>query len=337
MRVDTETGLTGPELEADDSVSARKPRRAGRSACFLVFVLAVAGALAGWLGNLWIAFDVFAQFSLHFWLIAGAFALGFLMPGARVLTAITVLIIGLLVIGALPHYQGASEAIGDVKAPAGHRIVRLMSFNSWLQNRNIEALAQEIERNDPDILLMIEFGPDQRSLKDRLRGRYAYQDDCLHLEHCNMAVFSKFPIADFESHGAWEGPPMVRATFGEELGGLNFIGIHSGRFPYLRAQLTQLGELGDLVRKLSGPRIVAGDFNATPSSRMLSVFQARSVMRRIDEFLPTWPARWQLPQLAIDHIFVSEEVKSLEVARIGGNAGSDHFPLVARVAVPVSP
>src|SRR5262245_51351017 len=61
LTVETETGRSGPDLEADESVSQKKRRRAGRSTCFIVFVLAVAGALAGWLGNLWIAFDVFSQ------------------------------------------------------------------------------------------------------------------------------------------------------------------------------------------------------------------------------------------------------------------------------------
>lgn len=336
MTVETETGPDGPELEADGTASPRKPRRFGRSACFIVAVLGLAGALAGWLGNLWIAFDAFAQFSLHFWLIAGAFGVGFLMPFGRVLTAVTILVAGILVIGALPHME-AAQPQDEIEAPAGHKVIRLMSFNTWLENANVEALAQEIERNDPDILLMFEYGPEKRALKERLRGRYSYQDDCVHLEHCYMAVFSKFPIADFESHATWEGPPMVRATFGGDLGGLTVIGTHTIRFPYLRAQLTQLGELGDLVRKLTGPRIVAGDFNATPTSRMLSIFEGRSLLRRLDSFLPTWPARFQLPQLAIDHIFASADVKSLEKVRIGANAGSDHFPLVVRVAVPVTP
>jgi endonuclease/exonuclease/phosphatase (EEP) superfamily protein YafD len=334
--VETEAGETEPELETDDSVSSKRSRRKGRSTCFTVFVLALAGVLAGWLGNLWIAFDVFAQFALHFWLIAGAFAFGFLMPFGRVLTAIVLLVAGLLVIASLPHL-GNAKPLADIQAPAGYRIIRLMSFNSWLPNRNIDALTREIECDDPDILLMFEFGPEQKPLKERLRSRYGFQDDCVHLEDCNIAVFSKFPIADFESHGAWAGPPMIRATFGKELGELTLIGTHTIRFPNLRAQLTQLGELGDMVRKLSGPRIVAGDFNATPTSRMLSVFEGRSVLRRLDGFLPTWPARWQLPQLAIDHIFVSDEVKDLEKVRIGGNAGSDHFPLIVRVAVPVAP
>jgi endonuclease/exonuclease/phosphatase (EEP) superfamily protein YafD len=336
LKVETETGRSGSELETDDSVSPTRPQRQGRSACFIVLVLALAGAVAGWLANLWIAFDVFAQFSLHFWLVAGAFAVGFLMPFARVLAGIVIVAVGLLVIGSLSHL-GTAKPLEDIQAPAGHRIIRLMSFNSWLNNRDIEALAQEIEHDDPDILLMFEFGPEKQALKQRLRDRYSFQDDCVHLDNCSIAVFSKFPLVDFESHGSWEGPPMIRATFGRELGDLSVIGTHTTRFPNLRAQLTQLGELGDMVRKLSGPRIVAGDFNATPTSRMLSVFQGRSQLRRLDEFLPTWPARWQLPQLAIDHIFASEDVKSIEKVRIGGNAGSDHYPLVVRIAVPVAP
>lgn len=337
MTVETETGPTGPEFETDESASPPKPRRRhGRFACFIGLVLGLAGVAAGWLGNLWIAFDVFAQFSVHFWLIAAAFALGFIMPFGRVLTAITVLVAGVLVIGAIPHLSAASYPAPDITAPSGHRILRVMSFNTWMGNGDVEALAREIERNDPDILLMFEYGPEKRALGDRLAQHYRFHDDCVHLEHCYMAVFSKFPIADFESHAAWEGPPMVRATFGSELGGLTVIGTHTIRFPYLRAQLTQLSKLGGLVRRLQGPRIVVGDFNATPSSRLLGIFEQLSGLRRLDGWLPTWPARLGLPQLAIDHVFASPEVKSVENVQIGASAGSDHYPLVVRVAIPAS-
>jgi endonuclease/exonuclease/phosphatase (EEP) superfamily protein YafD len=338
LTVDTETGPTGPELETDESASPAKPRRRpGRFACLLGLIVGLAGVAAGWLGNLWIAFDVFAQFSVHFWLIAAAFGLGFIMPFGRVLTAISALIIGLLVIAAIPHRTAASYPAPEIAAPAGHRILRIMSFNSWIKNGNVEALAREIERNDPDILLMFEYGPEKRALADRLRQRYRFQDNCVHLDHCYMAVFAKFPIADFESHAQWEGPPMVRATFGGELGSLTVIGTHTIHFPDLKVQLTQLTKLGGLVRKLQGPRIVVGDFNATPSSRVLTIFEQVAGLRRLDGWLPTWPARFGLPQLAIDHIFASPEVKSLEDVRIGHNAGSDHYPLVVRVAVPIAP
>lgn len=335
MTVETEAGPHEPELEADESAPSPKPRRRrGRFTCFICLLIGIAGVLAGWFGKLWIAFDVFAQFANHFWLIAIAFALGFVMPRARVLTALAIIIIGMLVIGIIPQRTAATYPAPGIQAPAGTRIVRIMSFNTWMGNSRVEAIAAEVERNDPDILVLLEFGPEKRALLDRLRSKYQHQEDCVHLEDCYMAVFSKYPIADSESHAVWEGPPMMRVTFGNELSGLTIIGTHTIRFPYLRAQLTQLGHLGDLVRRLSGPRIVMGDFNATPSSRLLTTFEERSGLRRLDGWLPTWPARLQIPQLAINHIFASEEVKSVEQVRIGRNAGSDHFPIVVRVAIP---
>ena len=338
MTLETETGPIEPDLETGDSASSPKPRRRrGRFACFVGLLLGLAGILGGWLGNLWVAFDVFGQFSTQFWLIAIAFAVGFVMPFARVLSALTILLAGLLVIGIMPHMKAATYPAAGVTAPAGTRLVRVMSFNTHMGNSNVEALAAEIERNDPDILVLLEYGPEKRALAERLRAKYRFQDDCVHLEDCYMAIFSKYQIADFESHAEWLGPPMIRATFGSELSGLTVIGAHTIRFPYLRAQLTQLGQLGDLVRRLPGPRIVMGDFNATPSSRMLTSFEQRSGLRRLDGWLPSWPARLQIPQLAIDHIFASEEVKSVEPVRIGGNAGSDHYPLVVRVAISTAP
>lgn len=342
MTLETETGRVAPELEMEeeDESSPEPPpkrRRHGRFTCFVAIVLGLAGVAGGWLGNLWIAFDVFSQFSYQFWLVALAFAIAIFMPFARVLTGIAILVIGLLVIGVMPHLTAASYPAPEVKAPADHRILRVMSFNTWLENADVEAIAAEVLRNDPDILVLQEFGAEKRALLDRLKAQLPYQDDCRHLDHCFMAVLSKFPITDFESHAEWVGPPMVRATFGKELGGLTVIGTHTIRFPYMRAQLTQLSALADIIRKLEGPRIVLGDFNATPSSRLLGTFEQRSNLRRLDGWLPTWPANFQIPQLAIDHIFASQEVKSVEKVRIGNGAGSDHYPLVVRVAVPVTP
>jgi endonuclease/exonuclease/phosphatase family metal-dependent hydrolase len=53
-------------------------------------------------------------------------------------------------------------------------------------------------------------------------------------------------------------------------------------------------------------------------------------------YLPSWPSRLGLPQIAIDHIFVSAGLEPLEAAVIGEPAGSDHYPVSARIAVPVS-
>jgi endonuclease/exonuclease/phosphatase family metal-dependent hydrolase len=47
--------------------------------------------------------------------------------------------------------------------------------------------------------------------------------------------------------------------------------------------------------------------------------------------IPTWPMRpLPLPQLGIDHIFASPELRITDV-RAGNAAGSDHLPVLATI------
>ena len=66
-------------------------------------------------------------------------------------------------------------------------------------------------------------------------------------------------------------------------------GVHSTRFPHQRSQLIQFIELAKYVDKSPGERIVMGDFNATPYSRLLQTFQRNSGLNRLTN-LPTWSA-----------------------------------------------
>jgi len=52
--------------------------------------------------------------------------------------------------------------------------------------------------------------------------------------------------------------------------------------------------------------------------------------------LPSWPALIQMPQMAIDHIFVSPDIRATQSEKIGNAAGSDHYPISIRLAVPLN-
>jgi endonuclease/exonuclease/phosphatase (EEP) superfamily protein YafD len=85
------------------------------------------------------------------------------------------------------------------------------------------------------------------------------------------------------------------------------------------------------VDRSPGEHIVMGDFNATPYSRQLQTFQRNSGLSRLT-YLPTWSSKLvQLPQIDIDHIFVSASIEPLGRAFIGGSAGSDHYPVIATI------
>jgi endonuclease/exonuclease/phosphatase (EEP) superfamily protein YafD len=127
---------------------------------------------------------------------------------------------------------------------------------------------------------------------------------------------------------------MVQVTYGPELGRLTVVGAHTMRPPFARRQHEQMMALGDELAAAGGAQIVAGDFNATPRSLMLQTLLSRAGLR-LASGLPTWPATLGLPQIAIDHIMVSPGLRILSPARIGASAGSDHYPVIADIAVPL--
>ncbi|MFO0990899.1 MAG: endonuclease/exonuclease/phosphatase family protein [Hyphomicrobiales bacterium] len=289
------------------------------------------GLAAGRLGVLWIDFDVFAQFTLQFGIIALAGLIGFVLRRGRTLTTLVLIILGYIGVGLWPHiisYNVVSEPSGLTEQG---RVLKILSFNASLQNLDGEAVAKEVERHSPDIVVLIESGSEKRQVFERLRTSFPYQVNCLEIAFCDMAVLAKFPIAESEGHVLWRGPPVIRAIFGPELKGLSVFGVHSTRFPHQRSQLIQMVELAKYVDRSSGDHIVMGDFNATPYSRQLQTFQRNSGLNRLT-FLPTWSSKLlQLPQIDIDHIFVSEMLEPLGRAYIGGPAGSDHYPVIATV------
>lgn len=316
---------------------AKKKRRArGRLECELGLLLGLLGLAASRLGQLWIAFDVFSQITLQFAVITVAFAIGWLAPRARHIVALSLLVAGLVGIGMWPHL--ASRAPAVLGQPAeGQLALKVASFNTLWTNDDAASVQAEIERLDADVITLIEMSPSKRRILPALKARYPYQAECYNLDYCNLVVLSKLPIIESESHGAGEAggaPSFIRARLGPEGGGLNVFGVHTIRFPHSQMQFRQVAALAGLIEKTPGPKLVMGDFNATPFSRILATLQDSANLSRLT-VLPSWPSKLGLPQIAIDHIFVSAGLKPLEAASIGEPAGSDHYPVAARIAVPL--
>jgi len=301
----------------------------------LGLLVGLGGLIGSRLGQLWLVFDVFSQFTLQFALMAVAFLIGLLMPRAKLLIAFVILVLGLVGIGTWPHY--VSERPQRLVEPAaGEREIRVASFNTWYDNQEAAAVEAEIARLDADIVTLIEFGPNKRAILKALAGRYPYKAECFAIDYCHMVVLAKFPIARSEARAIWEGPPMIEVRFGSELGGLTVIGVHTIRFPHSRAQFRQVAALVRRIETIPGHKIVMGDFNATPYSRITGAVSEQAGLVRLTD-LPSWPSRLELPQVAIDHIFASPELRQTESEQIGNAAGSDHYPVTVKLAVPSAP
>lgn len=324
-----------PQQPEEEVLPRRKRKPSGRFECKLGLFLGLAALAASRLGQLWIAFDVFSQFTLQFAVVTVAFLIGCLMPRGKLLSAAVVTVLGILAIGVWPHVASREpHVLGEVKP--GERALKVASFNTLWVNQNAAAVKAEIERLDADIITLIEMGPGKRPILDQLKARYPYQFHCYTVDYCNFAVLSKLPFADTESRGRWDGPSFIRVRLGPEAGGLTVFGVHTIRFPHSLAQFRQVTEIARLIERTPGPRLVMGDFNSTPYSRILQVLEDSANLTRLTD-LPTWPSVAGLPQIAIDHVFVSPGIRALEAEQIGEPAGSDHYPVTMRIAVPLAP
>ncbi len=319
--------------EAKAAAKRKKARKSGYLGCILGLSIGLAGLAGARLGHLWVGFDVFSQLTPQFIFLVLAFGIGLLWPRGKVLTAV-VLLIGLLAGYSMwPYYVSSNPSILSI-IKTGERELSVASFNTWILNDKVDEVKAEIERLDADVIVLVELGPNKRVIFDQLITHYPYQAKCSDPTHCNFGILSKYPLTKIGDRMIWEGPPYIRASLGPEFGGLSIYGVHTTRFPHSRAQFTQIKALASELSAITGPIVIMGDFNATPYSRVTQTFAMQGNFQRLTN-LPTWPARFALPQFSIDHIFVGSGVRQLESQNIGNSAGSDHFPIYMKLAIPV--
>lgn len=324
-----------PAAKAAGAAGAAKHKQhsRGKTICLIGFVLALCALSTHWLSRAYLIFDFFNNLTLQYGLAAAAFAIGYIMPRARVLTAIVLIIAGLLTIAAWPHY--VSDRVAPAKAAlATEKPLKLMTFNTWSRNTDWQAVVEEIKRHDADIVTMIEFGHEKKKAFDALLKTYPHSIHCMAERYCHLALMSKVPLTKIAAKAIWQGPAYIHVRLGTNYGKTHVFALHSTRPPHVRSQIVQLTTMARHLKKFSGPKIVMGDFNSTPYATLLQKFTASSGLNRLTN-LPTYPTHYgPFAQIAIDHVFLSDDVRPLSEARTGSNAGSDHYPVIVDVAVP---
>lgn len=310
----------------------KKKRSKGNLGCILGLCIGLAGIAAARLGQLWIAFDVFSQFTPQFIFLVVVFAIGLFMPRGKVLTALALLVAVIAAYSMWPFYASLSGSVLNT-VKAGERELTVASFNTWIGNDRVEEVKAEIERLNADVIVLVELGPNKRVIFDQVLTQYPYQAKCSDTTYCNFGILSKYPLTKIGDRMLWEGPPYIRASLGPEYGGLSIYGVHTTRFPHSKAQFMQIKALAAELDAIPGAIVVMGDFNSTPYSRVTQTLASQANLTLLTA-LPTWPANIGLPQIAIDHIFVSKGIRQLESQKIGNSAGSDHFPIIMKLAIP---
>ncbi len=318
----------------------------------LVAVGALSAFALGYLGVLSAVFDLFAQFTAH-WLVIALMAVtaSFAVRHAYTILASGLVFACIFPAGLTSWYavefggQGASAAAQTVKQlPAtalaastgmtSRHHFRLLTYNTYNLNAEHDAILAEIQRHDADVVVLIELGPNKARLRKQLAKEYQFFKTCEINWNCAIGLFSRLPVRRFQVVDAHDdaGPALISAEVELGASSVTLVGAHvlsPNHGP--RANYAELDHLAERVRRYSGPVLVAGDFNTTIWANAFDNFRRKSGLNHMGHLIPTWPVQpLPLPQIGIDHIFVSPDLQLSGVAA-GRAGGSDHLPLVATV------
>lgn len=226
--------------------------------------------------------------------------------------------------------------------PAGGRpapeapVVRVYSANLWIRNSDVEAMRRSIEAADPDVIMLIEMGPTTREQLDGLLAGYPYRSDpSVQGELLNRAIIAaRFPITEFGRRPDGLHAVMVRGE--TPLGPMNFIVTHLTRpwpFEAQEGQLTQTRALTERVASISGPVVIAGDFNSVTTGRIGRMIRDDMALNAAPGWPGTWPSALPGPaRITIDQVYVTHDL-AVRDRRLGPRNGSDHMPVITEIGL----
>jgi endonuclease/exonuclease/phosphatase (EEP) superfamily protein YafD len=307
----------------------------------LVTALCATAALAAWLGQSSLRWDVLAHFA-PLWLAGSALGLAvgvFLKGFDRVLLA-GLGLMGVLAAGGLI----APELVRGTgpKAPANAAgQLKVVQFNTWYRNRETDRIVAWLAKEDPDIAVLEETNA---PLRHAVIATGRWRVDC---DSCEVMILSKRPPIETGAPKvatAADGP-LNRATFRDARGVFTVIGVHyTWPTDPLRQQPQEQRLLDTIAKFPRGRTIVAGDFNSAPWSFARRRWDRLFALPRRDRALFSFPSpvsdhfHWlgRVQFLAIDHVYAGPDWATVSVKR-GPALGSDHRPVVVTLAPAARP
>lgn len=326
------------------------PAEAGRSRALtlllrlggLGLVLAAALALvAGAMGPLWFKLDAFAHLRIQFSLLAllGALLIG--LSGAWRGAALTS-IVGLSGLVSLGPIWDSPRAL------AAHCVAEeftVVTANVHDTNKDFDALVAALLAQDADFIATQESVGRFWRASGPLKEAYPYRVNRFSegARTWRTMFWSKRPahalrISDYEK----DTPALAGAIV--KIGGreATIAGVHVVR-PVIGPQESQLRGVAGVFDGAPAPRVVMGDFNATPWSWAMTIAQESVGAAIAPGFRLTWHGRypnpfdrkkgWKPPSVIgnqIDHVLVSPQIGVKEI-RTFDLPGSVHRGVFARL------
>ncbi len=214
----------------------------------------------------------------------------------------------------------------------GAETLKVMTYSVMGRNHDYTAMAEVFAEHQPDLAFFQEVGLNalQAKLEKYAGGRPLY------FQQTNVGfIASRYPLQLAE-----RSRPYTRVVMKWFDRDVTLWNVHADKALRDYRQYDQVSKLLKDARAVTGPRIVAGDFNSTQQAEIYRMMK-RTFSNAHEEAgwgfgfnFPTSARRIGslIPFLRIDHIFYSSDfaASTSEVGKLAG--GSDHLPVIATLS-----
>jgi len=223
------------------------------------------------------------------------------------------------------------EQISEQASPA----FTFVTFSKMSRNHDFKAVAQLIDCKKHDIIAVQEVS----GLEQELHGALANSRcNTVFSKQGSLAVFSKYRLVAVEEFKF--GMHVIARIGNEELSIITFRMDKSLTESGAKNQQKQIIFLGNYIKNLRTPTVIAGDFNATiHNSNVWSINQHAEYISpenfwNLNFNFPTKARRIGVigPLIRIDHIF-SNHVFATPIEVMDDAFGSDHYPIKTKLAL----
>ena len=292
-----------------------------------------------WLARYWWAFDLLSHFRLQYVILGGVLclmALAWRSYAAAAVLGFTAAVHG----WAIRDLWLGGRSGTVVGAP-----VRVAAANVLNSNPTPDKVLEFVRVSRPDLLLVIDAeGGRWREVMGKLAEQYEHRAPEDWRDGAPVILFSRLPIvAQAEKKPPVGSRPYLIAEVAIDGGTIRVVGVHPTAPSPTQASDSRLrnwqfdhvaADLADAER----PLIVAGDFNSSPWSPHFGDFLARTGLRNAAEgqgWIATWPSWFWPARVPIDHVLIGGTFGVESLSR-GPFIGSDHYPVIADLRVPLS-
>lgn len=210
----------------------------------------------------------------------------------------------------------------------------VVSFNVLATNAEPERAMREVIDQDADIVVLLETSGVLAQLPS-LEAQYPTRIGCSDSARCDTALFSRLPLAD--PHIYLLGPMRrdrlitAKVTVGGQI--LTVMALHLTKPYFDDFGWIDLTEIRTLLRNVTGPVLLTGDFNAAPWSYSVARFAKQMELMPGPSFPSTWPVEAGDFGVPIDNMLSRDGAIIRSIAAFQDPLGSNHRGLLAKVDI----